>query len=185
MKFYDREKELEKLETIRKQSLVSAKMTVVTGRRRIGKTALLLEATKGQPTLYFFIARKSEILLCQDFVAEIKQKLDYPIFGEITSFTSVFQLIMDISKKRSFNLIIDEFQEFYHINVSVYSDMQHYIDMISLNEIDKNALIAEIKRNPANISMETLINKAKILIENGGPLVGYQLEYKGLSMKDM
>jgi len=64
MKFYDRSKELEKLLTIYNQSLTSAKMTVLVGRRRIGKTMLMLEATKGQPTLYFFVAKKSEALLC-------------------------------------------------------------------------------------------------------------------------
>lgn len=129
MKFYDRTKELEKLRAIYNQSLSSARMTVLVGRRRIGKTMLMLEATKGQATLYFFVAKKSEVLLCQDFMAEIKMKLDYPIFGEITSFTAIFQLLMEISKARPFNLILDEFQEFQHINPSVYSDMQHHWDL--------------------------------------------------------
>jgi uncharacterized protein len=129
MKFYDRSKELEKLCTIYNQSLISAKMTVLVGRRRIGKTMLMLEATKGQPTLYFFVAKKSEVLLCHDFIAEIKKKLEYPLFGEITSFTEIFQLLMELSKTRSFNLILDEFQEFQHINPSVYSDMQHHWDL--------------------------------------------------------
>lgn len=129
MKFYDRTDELKKLKVIYNQSLSQAKMTVLVGRRRIGKTMLLLEATKGQPTLYFFVARKSEVLLCQDFVAEIRQKLGHPVFGEITSFTDIFRLLMELSKTRSFNLILDEFQEFRHINPSVYSDMQHHWDV--------------------------------------------------------
>jgi len=129
MKFYNREKEIEQLLKIQRNSLTNAQMTVVTGRRRIGKTQLLLRATDGQPTLYFFVARKAESFLCQDFQQEIKDKLGIPILGEISSFGKLFEYLMELSKERSFNLIIDEFQEFYTIAPSVYSDMQHYWDL--------------------------------------------------------
>ena len=44
MKFYDRQKELEALEITRNISFtMSSQMTVVTGRRRIGKTKLILK----------------------------------------------------------------------------------------------------------------------------------------------
>jgi len=35
---------------------------------------------------------------------------------------------MEIGTQKSFNLIIDEFQEFFNINESVYSDMQNIWD---------------------------------------------------------
>jgi len=129
MKFYNREKEIAQLKEIQKQSLINAQFTVVTGRRRIGKTHLLLNATAGQPTLYFFVARKAESYLCQDFQYEIKEKLGIPILGEISSFGKLFEYLMVHSKSRSFNLIIDEFQEFFHIAPSVYSEMQHFWDV--------------------------------------------------------
>jgi len=129
MKFYNREKEIKKLLEIQKGSIEHAQMTVVVGRRRIGKTQLLLKATEGQPTLYFFVARKAESFLCQDFTLEIKDKLGIPILGEISTFGELFKFLMEISKERSFNLIIDEFQEFYNIAPSAYSDMQHYWDV--------------------------------------------------------
>jgi Predicted ATPase (AAA+ superfamily) len=129
MRFYNREAEIELLHKIQEQSTRNAQMTVVTGRRRIGKTQLLLRATEDRPTLYFFVARKAENFLCQDFVQEIKEKLKVPVLGEIGSFGRVFEFLMELSKERSFNLIIDEFQEFYNIAPSVYSDMQHYWDV--------------------------------------------------------
>ncbi len=129
MKFYNREKELKRLLEVQKRSLQLAQMTVLTGRRRIGKTHLLLKATEGQPTLYFFVARKSEILLCQDFQQEIFDKLQIPILGEIISFGKLFEYLMILSKDKAFNLIIDEFQEFYNIAASTYSDMQHHWDL--------------------------------------------------------
>ena len=104
-------------------------MTVITGRRRIGKTQLLLKATTGQPTLYFFVARKSESFLCQDFVQEINDKLGVPILGNVHRFSDLFRYLMEFSKKTPFNLIIDEFQEFYNVAPAVYSDIQHYWDI--------------------------------------------------------
>lgn len=129
MRFYDREKEIERLLDIQKRSARNAQMTVIMGRRRIGKTQLLLKATEGQPTLYFFVARKAENFLCQDFQEEISDKLGIPILGEISHFEKLFGFLMELSKKRAFNLIIDEFQEFFNINPSVYSDMQRHWDL--------------------------------------------------------
>ena len=129
MKFYNREKEISRLLEIQKRSLDNAQMTVVTGRRRIGKTQLLLRATEGQPTLYFFVARKAENFLCQDFAQEVRDKLSIPILGEINSFGELFRFLMELSKEHAFNLIIDEFQEFYNIAPSVYSDIQHHWDV--------------------------------------------------------
>lgn len=129
MKFYNREKEIELLLGIQKKSLSNAQMTVITGRRRIGKTQLLLKATEGQPTLYFFVARKAERFLCQDFAQEIEDKLGIPILGDVNYFGELFKFLMELSKKQSFNLIIDEFQEFYTIAPAVYSDIQHHWDI--------------------------------------------------------
>jgi len=75
MEFYNREEEKKLLEDVRKMSLKSSRMTVITGRRRIGKTTLCTKAFENYKTLYFFIARKSEVLLCQEFIEEIKAKV--------------------------------------------------------------------------------------------------------------
>ena len=112
MKFYDRQKELALLKEIEKQSQDIAQMTFMVGRRRIGKTRLLLHAYKESTYLYFFVARKNEALLIEEFVEEVKRKLNIPIYGEIKSFAQLFDLLMHTSKTRHFTLIIDEFQEF-------------------------------------------------------------------------
>ena len=141
MKFYNREKEITQLKEIQKLSLKNAQFTVVTGRRRIGKTHLLLNATVGQPALYFFVARKAESFLCQDFQQEVEKKLGIPIIVEISSFGKLFEYLMVYSKNMSFNLIIDEFQEFFHIAPSVYSEMQHYWD-VNKNESKINLIVS-------------------------------------------
>ena len=83
MKFYNRENELSLLAKIEKQAEKSAQMTFMVGRRRIGKTRLLINAYKDSSCLYFFVAKKSESLLCEEFIEEIKSKLNIPIFGSI------------------------------------------------------------------------------------------------------
>src|SRR5690606_38640360 len=100
----------------------------VVGRRRIGKTSLLVKANEGKSMLYFFAAKKNEVLLCEEFVQEIRHKLQVEIFGELKTFKSVFGYLMELSKTMHFTLIIDEFQEFKTINPSIYSDMQNSWD---------------------------------------------------------
>ena len=53
MKFYDREQELEALRKVEEISSHDAQMTVITGRRRIGKTTLIKRAFTKIPFVYF------------------------------------------------------------------------------------------------------------------------------------
>ena len=128
MKFYDREKEIAQLRQWEELSLEYAQMTVVVGRRRIGKTTLIKKAMEGRMTLYFFVAKKNETLLCEEFVELIRVVLNVKIVGQLTDFKSIFEYLMQLSTERHFTLIIDEFQEFFNINSSVYSDMQNIWD---------------------------------------------------------
>ena len=127
MKFYNREKELKQLSDILAKSREESQMTVITGRRRIGKTELAMHC--GDETiLYFFVARKTESLLCKDFAREIEEKLGIPV-GWPDSFASLFRYVMKLSQSRPFTLIIDEFQDFLRINPSVFSEMQREWDL--------------------------------------------------------
>lgn len=128
MKFYNREKELAQLKKIRERSSQSAQMTVVIGRRRIGKTSLLKKDMEGQLAIYLFVAKKSEALLCQEFVGTVKNVLSVELFGEISRFKDFFAWILDLSKTQNFTLILDEFQEFKLINPSVFSEIQNLWD---------------------------------------------------------
>lgn len=128
MKFYDRKKEMAILYAAKKQSQTSACFTVMTGRRRIGKTALLLESVKDTRFVYIFVARKSEVLLCAQYQPVIQETLGIRIYGEIREFAQLFELLMQHSQKENFTLIIDEFQEFLYINPSIASDIQRIWD---------------------------------------------------------
>ena len=129
MRFYDRTNELAELQRINKLSFNDhSRLTVVTGRRRIGKTSLIMRSIEDSPTVYLFVGRKNEATLCVEFIPVIAQSLETFVPNEIRTFRSLFQYLMELSVGRTFNLVIDEFQEFYNINESVYSDMQNLWD---------------------------------------------------------
>ena len=129
MKFYNRTSELAELRRIQKLSFSDhSRLTVVTGRRRIGKTSLVMKAVEGLPTVYLFVGRKSEATLCAEYIPIIRQSLDMFVPTEIRTFQSLFRYLMELASQRAFNVVIDEFQEFYNINESVYSDMQNIWD---------------------------------------------------------
>ena len=128
MKFYDRENEKKVLGGMLQQSKREARMTVLMGRRRIGKTELS-QRCGDETILYFFVGKKAETLLCQDYVREIREKLDAPILGTPTSFSEVFRFVLQLSESRPFTLIIDEFQNFLKINPAIFSDIQRDWDL--------------------------------------------------------
>ena len=129
MKFYDRENEILKLHDIRALANQSARFTIVTGRRRIGKTSLLMKAYGDEPMLYFFVSRESEAGLCREFADEVKAKLHVPVLGNVEHFSELFEFIMALSKSRPLTLVIDEFQNFMRVNNAVFSQMQRIWDL--------------------------------------------------------
>ena len=150
MKFYDRTQELELLWDINKQSRNTACFTVMVGRRRIGKTSLLLESMKGEKFLYLFVSRKSEVLLCEQFQQEIKDSLELEIFGNVTEFRILFEQLMIYATQTHFTLIIDEFQEFDNINSSIFSDIQNiwdrYKEQAKINFIACGSIYSMMKK---------------------------------------
>lgn len=128
MKFYNRKKELALFEKIRKRSVNTAQMTVMVGRRRMGKTRLLCKALDNNEYLYFFVAKKDEKLLCEEYVEIVKDRFKVPVFGKISRFSELFAFLVELSKTKSFTLAIDEFQEFNSINPAVFSEMQNIWD---------------------------------------------------------
>lgn len=134
MKFFDRKEQLEQLSEMKARSYENHSMlTVVTGRRRIGKTTLIDRSMDGEAYLYFFVGKKNEAVLCNEFASEIRAKLDLFVPSGITSFGDIYTLLMEAGVNRKFTLVIDEFQNFDEVNPSVFSDIQKIWDKYRLN----------------------------------------------------
>lgn len=131
MDFFGRTQEIELLREISGKSLNNAQFTLLTGRRRIGKTSLVLKAYENEPLLYFFVSRKAEKDLCEDFRRETESKLGIVTIGSPDSFAEVFDYLMKLSSERHFTLFIDEFQEFSRVNTAIFSEMQRIWDLRS------------------------------------------------------
>lgn len=128
MKFYNREEELQMLDKGRHTSFeLHSQMTVLTGRRRIGKTSLILKSCEDTPTIYLFVSRSNEAALCKSFTESIASVFNMYV-PEEKSFSRLFQFLMELGKREKYNLVIDEFQEFFYINPEVYSKMQDIWD---------------------------------------------------------
>jgi len=128
MRFYNRTSEIAELQQIKEMAYNDhSKLTVITGRRRIGKTSLILNALKEDVIVYLFVSRKSEADLCNGFCAEIERQLSVFV-PKMDAFIEVFRFLLEQGKNQKFTLVIDEFQEFININESVYSDIQNYWD---------------------------------------------------------
>jgi AAA+ ATPase superfamily predicted ATPase len=72
--------ELTELERIRNLLFSDhSRMTVVTGRRRGGKTMLIMKSTDYTPTVYLFVSRKKEATLCTEYAQIIAKTLNVSV----------------------------------------------------------------------------------------------------------
>ena len=58
---------------------------------------------------------------------------------------------------------------------------ENEIDVLAINDLDKTAIVAEVKRNPQKIDMNVLQSKGRSIKE----LAKYKVEFQGLSLKNM
>ncbi len=162
MKFYGRTQEIEELRKIRELSHESSRFTVVTGRRRIGKTELVERALDdGQPYLYLLVTRRAEKDLCEALQEETQKVVKRPILGTATRFGQLFEAIMASAADVPMTLVIDEFQEFDRINPAIYGDIQGVWDRLH-------------KKSRLNLVVCGSVNRlmTKIFFDDSQPLYG-------------
>lgn len=129
-KFYNREEQLAKLRDISNNlEETKGRLSVVVGRRRVGKTRLLNEAfsTIKPQYLYLFISRKSEAALVDEFATIIIDKLDAKFFQPKT-LKDIFEYLLHYSKSQPLIVVVDEFQDIAKVNNSLFSDIQNLWD---------------------------------------------------------
>lgn len=165
MKFFDRKKEIAKLREIRKRSRESATLTVMTGRRRVGKTELVKRAFADEPFVYLFVTRSAEADLCDGFKSRIEEFTGRSIPGRVTKFRELFRYLLELSVEHPLTVVIDEFQDFFRVNPAVYSEMQCEWDAFE-NRAKINLVVTG--------SVNTLMNR--IFKEKKEPLYGHDTD---------
>ena len=150
MKFYDREYELNTLNKNWEQSASHSMMTTMIGRRRIGKTSLLLKSAEGQNSLYLYVSKDNEQMLCKKFQQQAERQLGLHIHGTVNSFGALFEELMMYGRNNHYTLIIDEFQNVLSINKAIPSEIQdiwdRHKDSTTVNLILCGSIYSMMKR---------------------------------------
>ena len=131
MRFYDREKEMEILQTNWAQTEERGRLTVLIGRRRIGKTTLLgqsAENGRDDTLLYLYVSKDNERVLTGKFQEAAEHALGLQIFGRMETFAQFFEQLMRYGQQHHFTLVFDEFQNFIKVNPAIPSHMQDIWD---------------------------------------------------------
>ena len=134
-RFVDRQEELATLDRLTRES--RPQFVILFGRRRLGKTTLLLEfaAQSGLPALYWVASKQSEAVLQRSLYETCARFLDVPPPpGMVTpsSWTAIFQfLVENIAEKlggRRVLIILDEFPYAVEASASLPSELQNAWD---------------------------------------------------------
>lgn len=128
MKFYDRVNEMRILQEHERQAERSAVFTVLMGRRRVGKTSLITHTLEGNDYAYLFISKDNETVLCRKLQLSLEEQLGIHVYGNLTHFRDLFEVIMRESVNRHFTVVFDEFQTLYKINPAIFSEIQDLWD---------------------------------------------------------
>ena len=126
MKFFGREEKIERLRAIRTQAAQEAQFTVITGRRRVGKTELVKRAFADGDFAYLFVSRKSESDLVEGFVEEFNRLFPDAVSREIRTLEGFFREIFKFAKSAAqpITVFMDEFQECENVNPAFFSILQ-------------------------------------------------------------
>lgn len=140
MRFYNRERELSKLQEIASLSGHSAHFMLITGRRRVGKTELIRKFAEGRKdVLYFFVSKKKPLVLLEEFRELMTDRM--PILKTVSfgSFQDFFSFLFIQMEQQPLFIVFDEFQNFQQVDPSVFSTLQHIWD--SRKDAVKGAMI--------------------------------------------
>lgn len=127
--FVGREEELDALERLYRKK--GFQMAVLYGRRRVGKTTLLDEFSKGKPTLYFTAQVQSAAMNLRSFSQAAYRFFDLPVStGSFDTWSDAFSFVASRSKSLDAPLLVvfDEFPYAAESEPSLPSALQIAID---------------------------------------------------------
>ena len=134
MKFYGREKEIELLRGERDRSRTLARLTVITGRRRVGKTELIEKAFNDGTGdyVYLLLRRQNEKTLCAELQASVVNQVGgkIPLLGRAEHLIELVEAVFAFAADRPLTVVIDEFQEMSYVNSAFYGQLQGLWDRV-------------------------------------------------------
>lgn len=172
-KYYDREVEQKILRE--ESALVSANQTsrlaVITGRRRVGKTELILRSMKSEkdiPFIYLFASRIAPNALIRDWLNSISTVLGTGFVPHCERLSQVVEYLLILGKTQRINVAIDECQDINAIEPSFWSEVQKAWDLKKKNSqvfLMMSGSIASAMRNIFNEYSEPLYGRVDRFIQ--------------------
>ena len=133
--FFGRERELLQLQRLRstvKDKSIS-RFVVVSGRRRVGKTRLILEALPScddMPSVYVYINPHLDAgSNLEDFSESLRECLGWSRPRRFHDFEDALMEVFEVAKQRPITLVLDEFQNFGRVEPSFYGTLQKLWDL--------------------------------------------------------
>jgi len=128
--FFNRKNELETLNKDYNHKM--ATFSVIYGRRRVGKTALISEFIKDKPNVYFY-ATSSDLKQQYTHLSKIVLRLLNPKHAEhikLDDFESIINFIVEEKWDQKLVFVIDEFQNLCYLDKSFSSKLQQLWDTV-------------------------------------------------------
>lgn len=126
--FIGRKKELGMLDELYESS--KFEFLVLYGRRRVGKTSLLVEFMKRHKAVFFSAQEKNNALNLQDFSRCVQEYFDGMSFAPFVDWEQAFNYVSQKSQNEKTVLIIDEFPFIASEYPTIKSILQHTIDHV-------------------------------------------------------
>jgi AAA+ ATPase superfamily predicted ATPase len=127
--FCNREGELKTLEDEYRQE--SSSFTVIYGRRRVGKTALIQEFIKNKPAIFFYATEANILIQLENLKSQILNLINKPYLKDISlqSIEQLFALIEEYDFDKKLVFVIDEYQNLAKLDKSTSSRLQAIWDI--------------------------------------------------------
>ena len=127
--FFNRKNELETLE--KEYARDSSAFSVIYGRRRVGKTALIHAYIQNKPNIFLYATEASFLIQLENIKPQLLKLIDKKYLQDIKleSFEQFFSLLLEYDFKEKLVLVIDEYQNLCKIDSSFSSLLQKIWDM--------------------------------------------------------
>jgi uncharacterized protein len=127
--FFGRERELQALD--RELNRRRPSVVIVLGRRRVGKSRLLVEATRSRPTIYYQATRIAGSMSLLLFKAEIARVIgDSALLESLSDWLGVFLFLEQVAETevRGLTVVLDEFPYLCDTDPALPSILQKFFD---------------------------------------------------------
>ena len=90
---------------------VSSRMSIVTGRHSLGKTALVLEALRGGKVLYFQLGGRQNAHALEEYKTHSAEALGQFVPRSIKSLEELFDFLCNLAWEKQFSVVLDNYEE--------------------------------------------------------------------------